>query len=73
MEESNWIKCEHGKMPEDILPYNKNVEHPIITVLVTTKNGKVTVVQRSLWNYWSWSRGLQVIAWQPLPKAYKEK
>ncbi|MEY8352522.1 hypothetical protein AALB39_04105 [Lachnospiraceae bacterium 54-53] len=74
-----WILCSKS-MPEDILTYNKNTFSPVINVLVTTENGKVTKLQRigdkgydgehELTWYWGRIHG-GIKAWQPLPKGYK--
>jgi hypothetical protein len=76
----NWIPCSKS-MPEDFLTYNRNTSYPVINVLVTTENGKVTKLQRiGDKGYdekheltWRWGRihgGIK--AWQPLPEGYKE-
>lgn len=78
---NRWIPCSKV-MPEDILPYNKKVNHPAINVLVTTKTGQVTKLQRigdkgddannNL--FWYWGRIYSdVVAWQPLPEKYVEE
>lgn len=74
--ELNWIKCESGHMPEDDERYKGK---KIINVLVTTKSGTVTKVQRMYDTYygsphWSWGRIYGgCIAWMPLPHRYEEK
>lgn len=71
-----WIKCIEGQMPED---FEENKNKRIINVLVTTKSGKVTKVQRiyNEWTgnkYWSWGRIYESPkAWMPLPKPYVEQ
>jgi len=78
--ENNWVPCSDS-MPEDILSYNEKTSQPVINVLVTTENGKVTKLQRiGDKGYdekheltWRWGRihgGIK--AWQPLPEGYKE-
>ena len=48
-----------------------------ISVLVSLKNNRVSVVRRIRWgdnpNCWEYSRGLgsSIVAWQPLPPLYK--
>lgn len=48
-----------------------------ISVLVSLKNNRVSVVRRIRWgdnpNCWKYSRGLgsSIAAWQPLPPSYK--
>lgn len=68
----DWIKCEPGKMPEDDPKYSGR---KIINVLVTTKSGIVTKVQRKQYkNKWWWGRIYgEPSAWMPLPEPYKEK
>lgn len=76
-EDNGWIPCKKKK-PEDLLIDTKR---KTIDLLVCTKNGKVTKVQRikHYWNlnekdmYWYWSRLSDVIAWQPLPEKYVER
>lgn len=75
----NWILTKE-KLPEEDKRY-KNKK--IVQVLVTTKNGKVTKVQRrKLKDYWTkeytdcwnWDRiREEPIAWMPLPEPYKIK
>lgn len=66
-----WIKCEKGRMPEDMSCY-KNKK--LIEVLVTTANGRVTKVQRMHHkNNWYWKRIYgEPKAWMPLPGKYEE-
>ena len=69
-----WIKCIKGQMPEDFECYDGK---KVINVLVTTKTGKVTKVQRIYDNctnpYWHWGRIYGgVKAWMPLPDPYTE-
>lgn len=77
--EDTWIPCSKS-MPEDILTYNKDTSQPVINVLVTTENGKVTKLQRigdkgydgehKLTWHWGRIRG-GIKAWQQLPEGYK--
>lgn len=77
----DWIPCSQ-QMPEDVLPYNKKANHPAINVLITTKTGQVTKLQRigakgydgnhNLFWYWGRIYG-DVLAWQPLPEKYVEE
>ncbi|WP_143322726.1 DUF551 domain-containing protein [Clostridium sp. HBUAS56010] len=76
---NDWISCSKS-MPEDILTYNRNTFNPVINVLVTTENGKVTKLQRignkgydgehELTWYWGRIHG-GIKAWQSLPEGYK--
>ncbi len=77
--DNDWISCSNA-LPEDILTYNQKVSSPKIDVLVTTKHGKVTKLQRiGEKGYdgkhelsWHWGRIYSdVIAWQPLPERYR--
>lgn len=77
-ENDDWIPCSVFK-PEDVLPWNKKVDNPVINVLVSTTHS-VTKVQRIGWKKgdkyeWIWGRitGSTVIAWRPLPERYKVK
>lgn len=69
-----WIPCEKGSMPEDF-ECNKGKE--IIDVLVTTKYGNVTRLQRRKEKRfgkecWLWARLYgEMKAWRPLPEGYK--
>jgi hypothetical protein len=60
---------------DDILPENaeRYKGRKVIDVLVTTEKGLVTKVQRQCYRgSWSWGRIFsRVVAWMPLPKAYK--
>ena len=69
-----WISVE-DRLPEDDVTKDRKA----IDVLVTTKGGRVSKVQRikNTFNktnpYWYWGRiSCDVIAWKPLPKAYKK-
>lgn len=71
----NWISVERI-LPENAERYKGK---KAIDVLVTTKGGRVSKVQRkkNTFNknnqYWYWARiNSEVIAWQPLPKPYKK-
>lgn len=70
--DNNWIPCKE-KLPENDERYKGK---KVINCLVTTDNGTVTKVQRYYNEYagtnWWWGRGMNVIAWQPLPKGYKK-
>lgn len=78
MNYNDWVPCSKA-IPEDVLSYNKNVSNPVINVLITTKSGKVTKVQRmgsKWWDdkefFWSWGRiHDEVKAWMKLPDGYK--
>jgi hypothetical protein len=60
---------------DDMLPENaeRYKGRKVIDVLVTTEKGLVTKVQRQCYrDSWSWGRIFsRVVAWMPLPKAYK--
>lgn len=62
---------------DDMLPENaeRYKGRKVIDVLVTTEKGLVTKVQRQCYrDSWSWGRIFsRVVAWMPLPKAYKGK
>lgn len=71
-----WIKCVKGQMPEDMSCYKNR---KVIDVLITTKYGKVTKVQRvyNEWagnKYWSWGRiHDEPKAWMSMPGKYEGK
>lgn len=62
--------------PEQFLNDGTNVKQ--MSILVSLKNNRVTVVQRMYWEdkkMWWYSRSLggSISAWQPLPKPYKRR
>lgn len=78
IETNSWIPCSEI-LPENILPYNKKKRQPHIDVLISTKKGIVTKVQRKCFDInespqlWYWSRIFDdVEAWMPLPKSYRK-
>jgi hypothetical protein len=69
---NKWINV-NDRLPENDERYKGRKQ---IDVIVCTQKGLVTKVRRyynALWGNWEWGRiDNIVIAWMPLPKAYKE-
>lgn len=71
--ESRWIPIEE-MLPEQ---HEKYRDKKRMSVLVSTQGGTVHSCNREMvqWRdddpYWKWGRINNIIAWMPLPKAYK--
>lgn len=73
-DENGWISAIYK--PEDFFNDSEKKRREV-TVMVSLKNNRVTVVKRMYWEYsnsWSYGRnlGASVTAWQPLPESYKK-
>jgi hypothetical protein len=73
-DENGWISAIYK--PEEFFNDSEKKRREV-TVMVSLKNNRVTVVKRMYWEYsnsWNYSRnlGASVTAWQPLPELYKK-
>lgn len=73
-DENGWIPAIYK--PEEFFNDSEKKRREV-TVMVSLKNNRVTVVKRMYWEYsnsWSYGRnlGASVTAWQPLPESYKK-
>lgn len=70
---NGWIPATY--FPEDFFEEKEKEKRKEVTVLVSLKNNRVTVVKRMYWqerNVWWYGRklGYSIVAWQPLPEPF---